>query len=117
MIRYNVTVDTGEDINKVYAVPNPYRTGTSAETTPYYHNFPDMSLKFFNIPKQATIKIFTVSGDLVWEGSHSDPTGTDGIVSWNVRNKNGFDVGSGVYVYRVERSDGQDVYGRIVVIR
>jgi hypothetical protein len=114
---YVMTVDAGRDINDVYAVPNPYRTGTSAESTPYYHNFPDGTIKFYNVPREATIKIFSVAGDLIWEGSHSSPDGTNGVVSWDVRNKNGLDVTSGVYVYRVESSTGEDVYGRIVVIR
>lgn len=112
-----MTVDAGRDINRVYVVPNPYRTGTSAESTPYYHNFPDGTIKFYNVPREARIKIFTVAGDIVWEGSHSSPDGTDGVVSWNVRNRNGHDVNSGVYVFRVESSTGEDVYGRIVVIR
>ncbi len=112
-----MTIDSGTDLSSVYAVPNPYRTGTSAETSPYYHNFPDMTIKFFNVPGQAKIKIYTVSGDLVWEAGHSDPTGRDGVVSWDTRNKEGQEVGSGVYIFICEADDGDYVYGRIVVIR
>lgn len=112
-----MTVDTGTDIKKVYAVPNPYRSGTSAETSPYYHNFPDRSIKFFNVPREADLKIFTVSGDLVWETHHSDPSGSNGIVTWDTRNKNGDEVSSGVYIFRCESSTGESVYGRIVIIR
>lgn len=114
---FTMTVDAGRNINDVFVVPNPYRTGTSAESTPYYHNFPDGAIKFYNVPMEAKIKIFTVAGDLVWEGSHSSPDGLDGVVSWDARNKNGQDVNSGVYVFRVESATGEDVYGRIVVIR
>jgi hypothetical protein len=113
-----MTVSAGTDMRLVFAVPNPYRTGTSAETHPFYHNYPDGSIKFFNVPKEAEIKIYTVSGDLVWESHHSSPTGEDGIITWDVKNKHGQDVGSGVYLYRCENSaDGSDAYGRIVVIR
>jgi hypothetical protein len=112
-----MTVDTGTNLSGIYAVPNPYRTGTSAETSPYYHNYLDNTIKFFNVPREATIKIFTVAGDLVWESDHYSEDGTDGIISWNVRNKNGQDVTSGVYVYRIESSDGEGMYGRLVVIR
>jgi hypothetical protein len=69
------------------------------------------------MPREATIRIYTVAGDLVWEGSHYNADGRDGIWSWNVKNKNGLDVGSGVYVYRVKSATGEDMYGRIVVIR
>ncbi len=113
-----VTVDAGTDMQLVYAVPNPYRTGTTAETHPFYHNYPDNSIKFFNVPKEADIKIYTVAGDLVWEAHHSSPTGDDGIIIWNVKNKNGQEVNSGVYVYRCENSaDGSEQYGKIIVIR
>ncbi len=117
VISFEMSVDTGSDINSVFAVPNPYRTGTSEETSPYYHNYPDNTIKFFNMPSEAQIKIYTVSGDLVWEGSHYSADGTDGIMSWNVTNNNGSEVGSGVYVFRVEAPGGEDVYGRLVIIR
>lgn len=110
-------VDAGTEMGRVYAVPNPYRAGTSANTSPYYHNFPDGSIKFFNVPQEAEIRIYTVSGDLVWEGYHSDPVGDKGVVSWNVKNKEGKEVGSGVYIFRCEGGAGDDVYGRVVVIR
>ncbi len=116
-IAFEMSVDTGTDMNSIYAVPNPYRTGTSEQTTSYYHNYPDNSIKFFNMPNESQIKIYTVSGDLVWEGSHYSEDGSDGILSWDVTNRGGVDVGSGVYVFRVEAPNGDDVYGRIVVIR
>jgi hypothetical protein len=115
--RIVMTVDARDGVDRIYAVPNPYRTGTSAATSPYYHNFPDESVKFFNMPGDAEIKIYTVSGDLVWQHHHASVDGTDGVVSWNVKNKDGGDVCSGVYIYRVEVGNGQSMYGRIVVIR
>ena len=113
-----MTVSAGTDMRLIYAVPNPYRTGTSAETHPFYHNYPDGSIKFFNVPKESDIKIYTVSGDLVWSAHHSSSTGEDGIISWDVKNERDEDVGSGVYLYRCKNSaDGSDSYGRIVIIR
>ncbi len=112
-----MTVDTGKEINRVYAVPNPYRTGTSEHTSPYYHNYTDRTIKFFNVSKEATLKIFTVAGDLVWETHYSCPEGTDGVISWDTRNKQGREVGSGVYIFRCENNVGEHVYGRIVIIR
>lgn len=113
-----MTVSAGTDMRAIYAVPNPYRTGTSAETHPFYHNYPDGCIKFFNVPKEADIKIYTVSGDLVWQSHHSSPSGEEGIISWDVKNERDEEVGSGVYLYRCKNSsDGSDAYGKIVVIR
>jgi hypothetical protein len=114
--RITMTVSTQDVMRNIFAVPNPYRTGTSAETTPFYHNFPDMSIKFYNVPDEATVRIFTLAGDLVFETHHSSPDGSDGIVSWDARNKHGQDVASGVYIYRVTSPAGH-MYGRICVIR
>lgn len=117
-VRITLSVAAGTDMAKVFAVPNPYRTGTSAVTTPFYHNYPDGSIKFFNVPREADLKIYTVSGDLVWDTHHSSSDGSNGVISWNVRNKHGLDVGSGVYVFTCENTEnGDQVYGRIVVIR
>lgn len=112
-----MTVDTGTDVDRIYAVPNPYRTGTSEESWPYYHNFPDRTIKFYNVPASCELRIYTVSGDLVWETVYSDASGSDGVISWDVRNMEGNEVGSGVYVYKVEETGGEHMYGRIVVIR
>ncbi len=109
--------NTDEDMKSVFVVPNPYRTGTSSISTPSYHNYPDNAIKFFNVPASSEIRVFTLAGDLVWEASHDSPGGDDGIISWDVRNKEGQDVLSGVYIYRCESGTGGSVYGKIVIIR
>ncbi len=112
------------DLYNVYVVPNPYRSGGSRLTSENYHNFPDDLLRFVNVPEACTIRIFTVSGDLVWEYMQ---TGGGGTVEWDLTNRGGQSVTSGVYIYRVERNAGNvpegaastedSVFGRIVVIR
>lgn len=114
--RFTMTVSTQNLMRNIYAVPNPYRTGSSAETTPFYHNFPDLGIKFFNVPNEAEVRIYTLSGDLVYQTHHSSPDGSDGIVSWNAKNMHGEDVGSGVYILKVMSPAGH-MYGRICVIR
>lgn len=100
----------------VYPVPNPLRTGKSALEDPGYHNFLGEVVRFVGVTDHSEIQVFTVSGDLVFEGGNIDPD-TSSIV-WDTRNQNGDLVASGVYIYRVEDSDlGQDAYGRLVIIR
>ncbi len=107
-------VDAQDDLYKVYVVPNPYRSGGSRLTASNYHNFPDELLRFVNVPHDCTIKIFTVAGDLVWESVQNN---NGGNVTWDLTNRGGEAVTSGVYIYRVETPPGDSVYGRIVVIR
>ncbi len=110
-------VDAQDDLYNVYVVPNPYRSGGSRLTTSNYHNFPDGMVRFVNVPQDCTIKVFTVSGDLVWENVQSSSSGGGGNVAWDLTNRSSESVTSGVYIYRVEKTGGDSVFGRIVVIR
>lgn len=114
LVSLKMEVDPQDNLYNVYAVPNPFRSGSSRLTSENYHNFPDRFIRFVNVPTQCTVKIFTVSGDLVWETSHNTPSGN---IEWDVTNRDSQPVSSGVYLYRLETPDGDAVFGRIVVIR
>lgn len=114
LVAISMEVEAQSDLYKVYVVPNPYRSGGSRLTSENYHNFPDELVRFVNVPPDCTIKIFTVSGDLVWE---NEQVGNGGNVTWDLKNRGAESVTSGVYIYRVEKPDGDSVFGRIVVIR
>lgn len=110
-------VDAREDVSRIYAVPNPYRSGGSRLTTANYHNFPDPPdgwIRFVNVPVNSRVNVYTLAGDLVWNTVHEGPGGN---VEWDTNNRNNQAVASGVYIYRVEDSKGQSMYGRIVIIR
>jgi hypothetical protein len=110
-------VTTRNDVSKIYAVPNPYRTGGSRITTDNYRNFPDPPegwIRFVNVPLNSDVKVYTLAGDLVWETVHAGPAGN---VEWDTTNHNSEQVASGVYIYRVQDSQGQSMFGRIVIIR
>jgi hypothetical protein len=114
LVKVSMEVEAQSDLYNVYVVPNPFRSGPSRLTAPNYHNFPDENVRFVNVPHDCTIRIFTVSGDLVWENEQIDDGGN---VTWDLRNRSSEDVSSGVYIYRVVKPDGDAVFGRIVVIR
>jgi len=109
-----VEVAPQNDLYDVYAVPNPYRSGTSRLTATNYHNYPDDFIRFVNVPTDCTLKVYTVAGDLVWEYAHNAGSGN---IEWDTRNDAGQDVASGVYVFRIEASNGDFVYGRLTIIR
>lgn len=114
LVQIRMEVDAKDDLQAVYAVPNPYRTGGSRLTTENYHNFPDDMVRFVNVPIECKIKIFNVAGDLIWEHQHNGPGGN---IEWDVKNQSDEDVASGVYVFKLEDTTGGAVYGRLVVIR
>ena len=107
-------------LRNIYAVPNPYRSGSSQFSTPNYHNFPDNKMRFVNVPAGAELRIYTPAGDLVRTLINDADPGTGkitGNVAWDTRNTSGQPVSSGIYIYRVEVAGGEGVFGRIVIIR
>lgn len=96
------------DLEQVRVVPNPYR-GSEAWDQPGQNE-----LHFINLPHQATIKIFTVAGDLVRTLQHSDPVRD--FERWDLKNEKQQDVTSGIYIYRIDAANYQ-FRNRFIVIR
>jgi len=133
----------------VWVVPNPYRgfktisdRPSAWDLTPNASDPTGTHIDFFGMPPgRWTLRIFTVSGDLVAE-LHSDdtvnesvrtsitnPSGqvyngsnrqqdnpNDGQARWNLISRNGQDVVSGIYIFVVDSSQGIQ-RGRFVIIR
>jgi hypothetical protein len=96
------------NLSRTGVVPNPYR---ASET---WNPAGGHELHFTNLPKQATIRIYTLSGDLVRELEHADAIRD--YEAWDLKNDNGRDVVSGIYLYRVE-AGAFSFQSRFVVIR
>jgi len=104
------------DAAGVWVVPNPYRAKAGWERSPIADDRLTRHLDFMGLPHApCTIRIYTVAGDLVAELHHDGSRG-DGEEPWNLISRNGQDVVSGIYTYRVESSLGSST-GRFVVIR
>lgn len=71
------------------------------------------SVTFSKITYSADLKIYTVSGELVWQESKADSAST---MSWNLRNMRGTKVASGLYVYYIKTGNSTSK-GKLIVIR
>ena len=96
------------DLQRVLAVPNPYR-GSEVWDRPG-----QSEVHFINLPTQSRIRIYTLAGDLVRILEHSDPI--HDFERWDLRNADGKPVVSGIYMYRVE-SGTFHYQNRLIVIR
>ncbi len=96
------------NLNQVRVVPNPFRASVPWDA-PGGHE-----VHFTNLPQDARIKIYTVAGDLVAELIHSDRVRD--FERWNLKNENGRDVASGIYMFRVEAASFS-FQDRFIVIR
>ena len=96
------------NLARVGVVPNPYRAAEA------WNPGGGHEIHFVNLPAQARILVFTLSGDLVRDIRHTD-TVRD-FERWDLKNDAGRDVASGIYMYRVEAQDFR-FQSRFVVIR
>jgi hypothetical protein len=107
---FDPSTTTAANLARVHTVPDPYYVTNALEATAN-----TKVLKFVNLPAQAIVRIYSLSGVLVNVLTHNDVTG-GGDLTWNLRNRNNQFVASGVYFYHVETPDGQAKVGRFTVV-
>jgi hypothetical protein len=95
-------------IDQIRAVPNPYYSRSSYELSSF-----NRIIKFINMPEQATLKIYDLSGHLVRTLRKTD-AGTS-ILEWDIQNENRLPVASGIYVYHIDVPGAGSTTGRLVV--
>lgn len=101
------------DESKIYVYPNPYKADAPWDFQPDLYNPSDERIRFNNIPSRCTIRIFSLSGDLIRTLNHTSGTGSE---DWNLISRNTQKVVSGIYLYNI-RGEGVDYIGKFVIIR
>jgi hypothetical protein len=100
---------TDAALAKVHTVPDPYYV-----TSAYDRTTTAKTIKFINLPSDATIRIYTASGILV-KVLHNTTTSNGSIVDWDVRNRSNQFIASGVYFYVVESGGLSRTYRLTIV--
>ena len=98
------------DTSEVRVYPIPYRPGSGN---------PDLGgggtgIVFDRLPASASIKINTVSGQLV---ASFDASSASGMFRWDARNGGGRDVASGLYIAVITSPSGKTVTKKLLIIR
>jgi hypothetical protein len=114
---YSAMGGPSTSVDAVRPIPNPWRpngprAGTGAGETGTLAG----GVLFNNLPSEGTLRIYTLSGELVREISHSDALGPTGQETWNGKNDSGSDVATGTYVY-VFDAQGARKTGKVAVVR
>ena len=78
----------------INVVPNPYYGYSS-----YEENQLDNRIKITNLPRRATISIFTVGGSLIRTLKKDDAVTS---IDWNLKNDYGIPIASGLYIIHVK---------------
>ncbi len=106
----------------IFVYPNPATRPSLGEFQELFPSGDDptgVRVNFANLPEAVnTIRIYTLSGDLVEEIQH-DGRGGYGEATWNLISRNGQEVVSGIYLYVVQSQDDrfEDFIGKFVVVR
>ncbi|MFZ1947650.1 MAG: hypothetical protein WAW06_08890 [bacterium] len=111
---------------KVRIVPNPYpgmsesvrTSGRAVGDMVEYEGDPSgRRVRFVNLPRRATVRVFSLAGDLVWSGYFEDPLDAMGEPpGWNLVSRNNQEIVSGTYIVHVQSPVGEEVT-RLVVVR
>lgn len=99
----------------VKVVPNPYLTAASWEKKPIKGNRGDRKIQFTHMPPSATVRIYTIRGELV-QTLHHDAAVWDGTLDWNLKTFEGLDVAYGVYLYHLDSPAGEKT-GKFALIK
>jgi hypothetical protein len=128
---------TGEAGGDVVVYPNPYRVEARWDRG---RQVRDHYLWFANLPSRCVLRIYTLSGDRIFEtrfdGSSYSGQGTRGLYdprsdldtaapalsgasfAWNMISANGQAIASGLYLYAVENLDGGAVSrGKFLIVK
>jgi hypothetical protein len=104
-------------LDSVYVVPNPYvATSLFEPANPYIVGRGERRILFMGLPPECTIRIYTVTGDLVQTITHSAAV-DDGQEPWDLVSRDGMDVAYGVYLFHVDAPGVGETVGRFALIK
>jgi hypothetical protein len=109
-------------LDNVHVVPNPYKERADWDLEGGPGDPTGRRIYFINLPEKATIRIYSLTGDLLktiehrWVGANADPDDPDAGTYWNLVTRNNQEVVSGVYLYQIDSDVGSKV-GKFAIIR
>jgi hypothetical protein len=106
------------DMAMIKVVPNPYVVSNSWERpNPYSTGRGPRELHFTHLPPRCKIRIFNIAGQHVDTIERNVTTTVDGAQVWDMRTKDGLEIGFGVYIYHIDAPDIGEKVGKFAVIK
>ena len=106
-------------LDRVLVAPNPYRGSADWERLDY-----EGRISFYNLPKQCSIYIYSMTGELVdviYHNMAGDQTWEDanqtGGEHWDMLTSNNQSIASGIYIYRVVSPEYGEKIGKFAIIK
>lgn len=117
MVKVTPRSDPALSMDDIAVVPNPYIASSLFDSPPQPNALGTFSGKrviFINLPSECTIRIYTITGELVKKISHAAQSGNE---PWDLLNYDGLKVASGTYIYHIEAPGFGEKIGRIYIIK
>jgi hypothetical protein len=106
-----------DQLEDVFVVPNPYVGASAFEpSNPFLVGRGERRIYFMRLPPTCTIRIYTITGELVQTLTHDAPA-DDGQESWDLTSRDGMDVAFGVYIFHVDAPGVGQTVGRFALIK
>ncbi|MBN2543894.1 hypothetical protein JXI42_13635 [bacterium] len=100
------------DMDMIKVVPNPYVIRADWDRSKNTRR-----IQFTHLPRECTIRIYTLSGELVRTLEHSSTAEGGGVEEWDLRTEDDQIPASGVYIYHISTPKGQEKIGKFGLIR
>ncbi|OGS21981.1 MAG: hypothetical protein A2252_00365 [Elusimicrobia bacterium RIFOXYA2_FULL_39_19] len=99
-----------DNLKEVRVYPNPFKPNDNKLENGDWNT----GIVFDNLTNNSTIKIYTLTGELV---NTLEETNNDGKYIWDVKNKEKEKVSSGTYIYIVTNTAGDKMTGKMAIVR
>jgi len=104
-----------QSLDNIYVVPNPYVAyGLSENPGRTLTKRGEREIQFRNLPPRCTIRIYTITGELVDTIEKDDLTS---MASWDLLSSEGMRIAYGVYIFHVDIPGVGEKIGRFAVIK
>lgn len=104
-----------QSLNEIYVVPNPYVAYSISENPGRtLSKRGDREIQFRNLPQRCTIRIYTITGELVDTIEKDDLTS---MASWDLLSSEGMRIAYGVYIFHVDIPGVGEKIGRFAIIK
>ncbi len=105
------------ELSNVAVVPNPYVAASEFEIKPNLQSGRgDRLIYFIHLPAKCTIRIYTLSGELVKTLYH-DSLFEDGSESWNLLSRDQMEIAYGIYIFHVDAPGVGEHIGKFAIIK
>ena len=110
-------VTAEDDLDRIKVVPNPYFAATAFEGQNTFNSGRGpREIQFRYLPSKCTIRIYTISGELVKTIDHTSPM-ESGTGRWDLLTDDNLSASYGVYVYHIEADNIGEKIGKVAIVK